>query len=216
MPLRPLCSRAISFPGAPVILGRETIRGGALRAIVANSKCSNVATGARGVESARRMAAAAAKEIGSDASRVLVSSTGVIGVRLPIEKIERGLVGMSQELSADPMVGAEGIMTTDTYAKALSVSVPGQCDDHLGREGLGDDRAEHGDDARLHLHRRGRRRGDARPRCCATRCTSRSTCCRWTPTRARRDTCAILANGIGRPRRRARISPTRSRPAAFA
>ena len=36
------------FPGAPVILGRETIRGGRLRAIVANSKCSNVATGPRG------------------------------------------------------------------------------------------------------------------------------------------------------------------------
>src|SRR5438067_11085054 len=38
------------FPGAPVILGRETIRGGVLRAIVANSKVSNVATGARGLE----------------------------------------------------------------------------------------------------------------------------------------------------------------------
>src|SRR5437763_13874457 len=50
------------FPGAPVILGRETIRGGRLRAIVANSKCSNVATGTRGIENARRMAAATAAE----------------------------------------------------------------------------------------------------------------------------------------------------------
>src|SRR5437879_12055978 len=41
------------FPGAPVILGRETIRGGRLRVIVANSKCSNVATGPRSVEAAR-------------------------------------------------------------------------------------------------------------------------------------------------------------------
>jgi glutamate N-acetyltransferase/amino-acid N-acetyltransferase len=113
------------FPGAPIVLGRETIRGGALRAIVANSKYSNVATGPEGVESARRMAAAAAKEVGSDASRVLVSSTGVIGVRLPIETIEAGIVGMSQDLVADPLMGAEGIMTTDTYAKALSVTVPG-------------------------------------------------------------------------------------------
>lgn len=113
------------FPGAPVVLGRQTILGGVLRAIVANSKYSNVATGAEGLESARRMATAAANEIGSDASRVLVSSTGVIGVRLPIETVERGLVGMSQELVADPVVGAEGIMTTDTYAKALSASVPG-------------------------------------------------------------------------------------------
>jgi glutamate N-acetyltransferase/amino-acid N-acetyltransferase len=113
------------FPGAPVVLGRETIRGGTLRAIVANSKYSNVATGPEGVESARRMAAAAAKEVGCEASRVLVSSTGVIGVRLPIETIEAGIVGMSHDLIADPLLGAEGIMTTDTYAKALSATVPG-------------------------------------------------------------------------------------------
>jgi glutamate N-acetyltransferase/amino-acid N-acetyltransferase len=111
------------FPGAPVILGRETIRGHKLRAIVANSKCSNVATGAEGVEKARRMAAAAAKDVGTTADKVLVSSTGVIGVPLPIELIERGLPGMSAELQDDPLVGAEGIMTTDTHPKALSVSV---------------------------------------------------------------------------------------------
>jgi glutamate N-acetyltransferase / amino-acid N-acetyltransferase len=111
------------FPGAPVTLGRETIKGGTLRAIVANSKCSNVATGARGLENARRMAAAAAKEIGSTADRVLVSSTGVIGVQLPIEKIEQGIVGLASQLQTDPMVGAEGIMTTDTHPKAISARV---------------------------------------------------------------------------------------------
>jgi glutamate N-acetyltransferase/amino-acid N-acetyltransferase len=111
------------FPGAPVVLGRETIRGGRLRAIVANSKCSNVATGARGLENARRMATAAAVEVGTTADRVLVSSTGVIGVQLPIGTIERGLRGIAADLQADPLVGAEGIMTTDTYAKALSCSV---------------------------------------------------------------------------------------------
>ncbi len=111
------------FPGAPVILGRETIRGGTLRAIIANSKVSNVATGAQGVENARRMAAAAATELGTTPNKVLVSSTGVIGVPLPIEKIERGVAGMSAELQRDPMVGAEGIMTTDTHPKALSANV---------------------------------------------------------------------------------------------
>lgn len=111
------------FPGAPVILGRETIKGGVLRAIIANSKVSNVATGARGVEHARRMANAAALELGTSAERVLVSSTGVIGVPLPIEKIEQGVVGMSAELQHNPMVGAEGIMTTDSHPKALSASV---------------------------------------------------------------------------------------------
>lgn len=111
------------FPGAPIILGRETIRGGVLRAIIANSKVSNVATGAEGVARARRMAAAAAAEIGTTADRVLVSSTGVIGVPLPIEKIETGVVGMRGDLQDDPLVGAEGIMTTDTHPKALSLSI---------------------------------------------------------------------------------------------
>ena len=111
------------FPGAPVILGRETIKDGMLRAIVANSKVSNVATGAEGLANARRMAAAAAKEIGTTPGRILVSSTGVIGRQLPIEKIEAGLVGMSSDLQPDPLVGAAGIMTTDTHPKALSARV---------------------------------------------------------------------------------------------
>jgi glutamate N-acetyltransferase/amino-acid N-acetyltransferase len=111
------------FPGAPVILGRETILGGSLRAIIANSKVSNVATGVKGIENARRMASAAAAELGTSANRVLVSSTGVIGVPLPIEKIENGVVGMSDELQDNPMVGAEGIMTTDTFPKAISANV---------------------------------------------------------------------------------------------
>jgi glutamate N-acetyltransferase/amino-acid N-acetyltransferase len=111
------------FPGAPVILGRETIKGGRLRAIIANSKCSNVATGPQGVENARRMAAAAATEIGTTPDKVLVSSTGVIGVQLPIEVIERGLPGIAGDLQDNPLVGAEGIMTTDTHPKALSTSV---------------------------------------------------------------------------------------------
>jgi glutamate N-acetyltransferase / amino-acid N-acetyltransferase len=111
------------FPGAPVILGRDTIKGGRLRAIAVNSKVSNVATGAVGVENARRMAAATAAECGTTPDRVLVSSTGVIGVQLPIEKIEAGLRGMTSDLTDDPLVGARGIMTTDSHPKALSVSV---------------------------------------------------------------------------------------------
>jgi len=113
------------FPGAPVVLGRETIHDGRLRGIVVNSKVSNVATGERGLADARRMATAAADEVGTTPDRFLVSSTGVIGVRLPIEKIEAGLQGMAAELQSDPLVGAAGIMTTDTHPKALSASVGG-------------------------------------------------------------------------------------------
>ena len=111
------------FPGAPVVLGRETVRGGRLRAIVVNSKVSNVATGPRGMDDARRMAAAAAAEIGTSADRVLVSSTGVIGVRLPIDVIEQGLRGMAAELGDDPLGAVEGMMTTDRYPKALSAPI---------------------------------------------------------------------------------------------
>jgi glutamate N-acetyltransferase / amino-acid N-acetyltransferase len=111
------------FPGAPVIVGRETIRHGRLRAIVVNSKVSNVGTGELGILNARRMAIAAAAELGVRADEVLVSSTGVIGKQLPIELIERGLEGMSGALVANPLVGAEGIMTTDSHPKALSLAV---------------------------------------------------------------------------------------------
>ena len=112
------------FPGAPVALGREQMKGGGrLRGIVVNSKISNVATGEAGLKHARRMAEAAAREIGATADRILVSSTGVIGIPLPIEKIESGIQGMAAELQDDPVVGVQGMMTTDTHPKALSLSV---------------------------------------------------------------------------------------------
>ena len=111
------------FPGAPVILGREIIRGGRLQAIIVNSKISNVGTGEAGIENARRMARAAAAELGVDPAHVLVSSTGVIGIPLPIEKIEQGVRGMRAQLQHDPLVAARGIMTTDTHPKAVSASV---------------------------------------------------------------------------------------------
>ena len=110
-------------PGAPVVVGRELIRGGSLQAVVVNSKVSNVGTGADGVERARRMGRAAAGALGIDPSVVLMSSTGVIGVPLPVEKIEAALPGLAAGLQDDPMVGALGIMTTDTHPKAVSLPV---------------------------------------------------------------------------------------------
>ena len=111
------------FPGAPVIVGRERIQRGRLQAIVVNSRISNVGTGQVGIDNAKRMAAAAARELGIDEQDVLMSSTGVIGVRLPIEKIESGIVGIKSDLQQDPLVGAQGIMTTDTHPKAISCSI---------------------------------------------------------------------------------------------
>ncbi|HET7321499.1 MAG TPA: bifunctional glutamate N-acetyltransferase/amino-acid acetyltransferase ArgJ [Longimicrobiaceae bacterium] len=110
-------------PGAPIVVGREIMERGRLRAVVVNSKVSNVGTGEEGEVNARRMGIAASAELGVPAAEVLMSSTGVIGKRLPIELIEQGLVGMAGELCDDPLVGAEGIMTTDTHPKALSLSL---------------------------------------------------------------------------------------------
>jgi glutamate N-acetyltransferase/amino-acid N-acetyltransferase len=69
------------------------------------------------------MGIAASAELAVPADEVLMSSTGVIGKRLPIELIEAGLHGIRDSLVDDPLVGAEGIMTTDTYPKSVSLSV---------------------------------------------------------------------------------------------
>ena len=109
--------------GAPIVVGREVILGGLLQAVVVNSRVSNVGTGEEGIARARRMGVAAAGALGIDDGLVLMSSTGVIGVPLPVEKIESALPGLAAELQDDPMVGAQGIMTTDTYPKAVSLSM---------------------------------------------------------------------------------------------
>jgi glutamate N-acetyltransferase/amino-acid N-acetyltransferase len=112
-------------PGAPVIIGRELVRARRLQAVVVNSKVSNVGTGEVGIQCARRMGAAAAAALGIAPELVLMSSTGVIGVPLPIEKIEAGMPALAAALQDDPVVGAEGIMTTDTYPKVVSLAVGG-------------------------------------------------------------------------------------------
>lgn len=111
------------FPGAPVILGRKIIKHGKLSAIIVNSKVSNVGTGEPGIQNAQRMADATRHEFSYGENQVLMSSTGVIAKPLPIELIENGIKGISDVLTDNPLAGAEGIMTTDTYPKALSLSV---------------------------------------------------------------------------------------------
>jgi glutamate N-acetyltransferase/amino-acid N-acetyltransferase len=69
------------------------------------------------------MGVAAAWELGIAPELVLMSSTGVIGVPLPVERIEGAMPELVAELQHDPMRGAEGIMTTDTHPKAISLAV---------------------------------------------------------------------------------------------
>src|SRR5438045_899278 len=95
------------IPGAPVVVGRELIRAGRRHAVVVNSRVSNVGTGAEGVARARRMGAAAAGALGIAPELVLMSSTGVIGVPLPVERIEAAMGTLVGALQHDPLVAAE-------------------------------------------------------------------------------------------------------------
>ncbi len=106
---------------APVQLDRERVRGGGCRAVIANSGNANCCTGDAGDRDARRMARAAAAEVGVAEDQVLVASTGVIGEPLPVEPIERALPGLVAALRSDGVADfAEAIMTTDRVPKAIS------------------------------------------------------------------------------------------------
>lgn len=110
--------------GAPVTVSREHVRRGRLRAVVANSGCSNVAMGARGLRDARRMSALAAAAVGCRPAEVLVASTGVIGEPLPMERIEAGVAAAARALAPSGLAAASrAIMTTDLVPKLRATSV---------------------------------------------------------------------------------------------
>ncbi|HXV36425.1 MAG TPA: bifunctional glutamate N-acetyltransferase/amino-acid acetyltransferase ArgJ, partial [Myxococcota bacterium] len=104
--------------GAPVELTRDRVRAGCARAIVVNSGVSNVAMGEQGRRDAAEMARCAAAQLGAPAEQVLVASTGVIGVRLPMPRIRRGIRHAAAALAPAGLCdAAEAIRTTDTRAK---------------------------------------------------------------------------------------------------
>jgi glutamate N-acetyltransferase/amino-acid N-acetyltransferase len=116
---------------APVLVSREHLvqSGGTARAIVVNSGCANACTGGEGMQAAREMAAETARLVGCPVEEVLVASTGVIGVALPIEKIRAGLPVALRSLAADQGgAAARAIMTTDPFPKeaALRLSIDGR------------------------------------------------------------------------------------------
>lgn len=105
---------------APVIVSRDHLArsGGLVRAIVANSGCANACTGDAGLQAARDMAADTARGVGCPVEQVLVASTGVIGVSLPIDRIRAGLPAAVRALGADQgAAAARAIMTTDPFPK---------------------------------------------------------------------------------------------------
>ena len=103
---------------APVLVSREHLELAEPQAVVVNSGVANAATGIRGELDARATAAEAARVLELDAEQVLVLSTGVIGARLPLDKVLPGLGAASVALSPDGgEAAAEAILTTDTHAK---------------------------------------------------------------------------------------------------
>jgi glutamate N-acetyltransferase/amino-acid N-acetyltransferase len=111
--------------GAPVIVSKEAALD-RLRAVVANSGCSNVGDGERGMETARAMQRAAAEELGVDAEEVAVASTGVIGMELPRDEVVTGVRRACAELSADADEFSRAILTSDAGPKraCLEVTLP--------------------------------------------------------------------------------------------
>ncbi len=110
---------------APVLVCKQQLkRSASFRAIVVNSGNANACTGERGLNDAWAMVEAVAKETGIGVNEVFVSSTGVIGQYLPMEKITAGIPKVVSSLSTDGhLSAAEAIMTTDTFSKELAVSV---------------------------------------------------------------------------------------------
>ena len=110
--------------GAPIVIDREHLADGKARAVILNSGNANVCNGDRGLEHARRMCALTASELGLPTAEVLVCSTGLIGIPLPIAKIEAGIPRIVAALSEDgSAAAAEAIMTTDTVPKSCAVEV---------------------------------------------------------------------------------------------
>jgi len=101
-----------------VLLDMERIRGGAARAVIVNSGNANAATGEEGYQDAVKMARFCAGALQIDEAQVLVASTGVIGRRLPIDKVAGNVSRLVQGLSPGGIPeAAEAIMTTDRYPK---------------------------------------------------------------------------------------------------
>jgi glutamate N-acetyltransferase/amino-acid N-acetyltransferase len=106
---------------APVQLDRKRITRGACRALIVNSGNANCCTGEQGMRDAMHMAGYAAAGVGVAEEEVLVSSTGVIGEPLPVEKIQIAMPDLVAALHREGIHDfAEAIMTTDTVPKVIS------------------------------------------------------------------------------------------------
>ena len=109
---------------APIRVSKVIVGTGTARAIVANAGCANACTGEQGLRDAEKMCEIASRELGCQDNDVIVASTGVIGVTLPMDKMEAGIKAAVKELSRDGSINAgNAIITTDTYSKTCATEV---------------------------------------------------------------------------------------------
>jgi glutamate N-acetyltransferase/amino-acid N-acetyltransferase len=114
---------------APVLATKRRVRSGLCQALIVNSGNANACTGEKGLQDAETMARLTARALHIPHFHVLVSSTGVIGHPLPMERIEGGISSLVAQLSPEGFDdAAEAIMTTDTLPKMVieKVAVAGE------------------------------------------------------------------------------------------
>jgi glutamate N-acetyltransferase/amino-acid N-acetyltransferase len=111
---------------APVILSQKIVRRGFVRGIVANSGNANALTGNEGIEDAKKVIGVFSHALGIKDNELLIASTGVIGIRLPVKKIMSKAEFLAKILSSDVksfINSAKAIMTTDSFYKLRSEKV---------------------------------------------------------------------------------------------
>ncbi|SFT53792.1 glutamate N-acetyltransferase [Selenomonas sp. GACV-9] len=109
---------------APVFASKAVVKTGTAHAITANAGCANACTGEQGEKDAKAMQTITAAALGCEPSDVIVASTGVIGVNLPMDKMENGIKQAVAELDENGSEKAgNAIITTDTYSKTCTAEV---------------------------------------------------------------------------------------------
>lgn len=109
---------------APVKVTRAHLRNNKAQAIIANSGNANCCTGEQGLKDARRTCQVVADKLGISQKDILVASTGIIGKRLPMKRIEKAVPALINRLSSGrSLEAAYAIMTTDTKPKQISVEL---------------------------------------------------------------------------------------------
>jgi glutamate N-acetyltransferase/amino-acid N-acetyltransferase len=105
-----------------VTLSKQRVQKGTARAVVANSGCANCSVGQQGLRDAEEMASLAAGHVGVDPEEVLVCSTGIIGVELPMALVRQNIGNIHISEEGGPQF-ARAIMTTDSRPKEMAVSL---------------------------------------------------------------------------------------------